>query len=90
MRPVGGHEMIIATLPCSQATHTATASMSLLPGIDASLAAIICWKVFSPASKSSCDFIVASSKKRPPFVRYCCRNENWLPGLPALRKCAAP
>jgi hypothetical protein len=66
MRPIGGHEMLIATLPCSQATHTATASMSLLPGIDAASATINSWNVLSPASESSCDFFVASSKNPPP------------------------
>ena len=49
MRPVGGQEKIIATLPCSQAAHCATASRSLLPGIDALFWAIIWSSVVSPA-----------------------------------------
>ena len=90
MRPVGGQEYSIAAFPCSQATQAATASMSLLPGIEALLAAIICLKVTSPASESSNAFMLCSSKNLPPLARYSCRKENWLPGLPALRKWAAP
>ena len=35
----------MATLPCSQAVHCATASRSLLPGIDALFCAIIWFSV---------------------------------------------
>ncbi len=79
----------MATLPCSQAAHCATASRSLLPGIEALFWAIIWSSVVRPAGLTSCAFMSAS-KNLPPFARNCCRKLNWLPGLPNFRKCAAP
>src|ERR1700737_4659514 len=52
----------MATLPCSQAVHTSTAPKSLLPGIDALLAATISWSVLTPASEASWAFILSSKK----------------------------
>ena len=75
----------MAILPCSQATHSDTASSSSLPGIDALLAAIMFWSVFTPMSVASAAFM-SPSKNAPPLERNCCMKSNWLPGLPALRK----
>ena len=80
----------MALLPCSQAAQAATASMSLLPGIDALFCATICCSVLMPASETSCAFIVLSSKKTPPLARNCCSKAYWLPGLPAFLKCTEP
>ena len=72
MRPVGGQEKIIASLPWHHAVHAETASICCTPGIDALFWSIICVSVLTPAGLSIAAFIVLRSKSVPPFA-----NSSW-------------